>query len=57
MLQSPGPGAYEPKKEVIKSKNPAVDFSKGASRLKGNKNDSPGPGAYNHNHKSIGQLS
>lgn len=53
-ILSPGPGAYEPRDEVTKPKNPTFGMSKGQKGIS-RKDLSPGPGAYDGTTKEFGQ--
>jgi len=55
-ISSPGPGAYSPKAEASKYKNPVYKFPKQA-KLINSRDISPGPGAYEGGkNKQIGNL-
>jgi hypothetical protein len=54
ILKSPGPGAYEPKDEIVKPKNPTYGMSKGQKGIS-RKDLSPGPGAYEGVSKEMGR--
>lgn len=51
-----GPGVYSPNIDSTKSKNPTFGFSKGQRGIT-SRDLSPGPGAYNSNHKQLGRDS
>ena len=44
-LMSPGPGAYSPKHEAVKYKNPTFGMQKGQKGIS-SKDIIPGPGTY-----------
>ena len=52
-FKSPGPGAYEPRDEVTKPKNPTFGISKGKGISR--KELSPGPGTYEGVGQEIGK--
>lgn len=54
ILQSPGPGAYSPKHDAVKYKNPSTKIHKGMRGIT-RKDISPGPGAYNGYSKEMGK--
>jgi hypothetical protein len=55
-LQTPGPGAYDPNIDVVKSKNPTAKITKGRKGIS-SKDLSPGPGAYDGLSKEFGKNS
>lgn len=55
-VNSPGPGAYSPKHEVVKYQNPTAKISEGRKGIS-SKDLSPGPGAYDGLSKEIGKSS
>ncbi len=54
MLSQPGPGAYDPKDDMVKYKNPTFGISKGQKGIT-SRDLSPGPGAYDAAKKLFGR--